>query len=190
MGLIVPTIEIHPALLQQGLEDTEILPQMAEGRGELDTHSLDGRPVARADAKTETTGCELRAHLRLLHHHQGMARKGWHDGRPQLDALGAHCGSGKDGDTVEPRPARRHPGGVDAQPLGLLNHRERLARLISTDRNANHLLPSCMVWAVTPSLRHLITHYGTSKLQSALTSSTSSRCSTMSIRRSAWSAGR
>src|SRR5262249_20681819 len=77
-----------------------------------------------------------------------MARKGRHDGRPQLDALGAHGGSGEDGDTVEPRPACRHPGSVDAELLGLLNHGERLARLISTDRNANHLLPSCML-AVT-----------------------------------------
>src|SRR5215468_6840621 len=118
---------------------------MAQGGGELDTHGLDGRTVAGADTETETPRCELRDHLCLLHHHQGMARKGRHDRRPQLDVLGAHCGSGEDGDTVEPRPARRHPGGVDAELLGLLNHRERLARLIATDRNAYHLLSSCML---------------------------------------------
>src|SRR5215470_70420 len=87
MDLIVLAIKIHPALLQQGLEDTEILPQMAEGGGELDPHGLDGRTVAGADTETETPGCELGDHLRLLHHHQGMARKGRHDGRPQLDTL-------------------------------------------------------------------------------------------------------
>src|SRR5262249_48877941 len=145
MGLIVLAIKIHPALLQQGLEDMEMLPQMAEGRGELDPHGLDGRTVARANTETETPGCELGDHLRLLHHHQGMARKRRHDGSPQLDVLGADCGSGEDGHTIEPCPACRHPGGVDAELLGLLNHRERLARFVSTDRNANHLLPSCML---------------------------------------------
>src|SRR5712692_1240670 len=74
-----------------------------------------------------------------------MARKGWYDGGPQLDALGTDCGSGEDGHTIEPRAARRHPGGVEAQLLRLLNHRERLARLVPTDCNANHLLPSCML---------------------------------------------
>src|SRR5213594_4218775 len=83
-----------------------------------------------------------------------MTRESRHDGRAQLDALSADCGSGEDSDTIEPRPARRHPGGVDAQLLRLLNHRERLARLISTDRNANHLLPSYML-AVTADVGYM-----------------------------------
>src|SRR5262245_46582280 len=99
---------------------------MAEGGAELDTHGLNGRTVAGANAETETAGRELGNDLCLLHHHQGMARESRHDGGPQLDTLGADGGCGEDSDTVESRAARRHPGGVEAQLLCLLNHRERL----------------------------------------------------------------
>ena len=115
MGFVVGAIHIHPALLEQRLEDTEILAQMAEWGGERNTHGLDSGPMAGANTQAEAPWGELGDNLRLLHHHQGMTRKGRYDRGSQLDVLGAQRRGGKDGDTIETRSASGHPGGVETQ---------------------------------------------------------------------------
>jgi hypothetical protein len=50
MGYVVGAIYIHPALLEQRLEDAEILAQMAEWGGERNTHGLDNGSMAGAKA--------------------------------------------------------------------------------------------------------------------------------------------
>ena len=52
-------------------------------------HGLHGRTVTRAKAQTEASGRKLGYHLRLLGHHQRMARKSRHNGGAQEDVLRA-----------------------------------------------------------------------------------------------------
>jgi hypothetical protein len=84
MGFVVGAIYVHPALLEQRLEDTEILAQMAERGGEWNTHGLDSGPMAGANAQAEASWGELGDDLGLLHHHQGMTWEGRYDRGPQL----------------------------------------------------------------------------------------------------------
>src|ERR1043166_2757147 len=111
MGSVVGAIHIYPALLEQCLEEAEILAQMAEWGGERNTHGLNSGPMTGANTQAEASWSELGDDLGLLHHHQGMTRKGRYDRGPQLDMLRAQrCGS-KEGDTIETRPASGHPDG-------------------------------------------------------------------------------
>ena len=77
-------------------------------------HGLHGRTVTRAQAQTEASGRKLGDHLRLLGHHQRMARKSRHNGGAQEDVLRAERRRRKGSNTVEARPASGHPSGLDA----------------------------------------------------------------------------
>src|SRR5712692_4711386 len=146
MGLVVGAIYIHPALLEQRFEDTEILAQMAERGGEREPHGLYSGTMAGADAQAEAPWGELSNDLCLLHHHQGMAWKSRHDRGSQLDVLRTECGGGEDGDAIKACSAGGHPDGMETQLLCLLNVREHLTCLVPTDGDANqpgrHILPS------------------------------------------------
>src|SRR5215468_6822677 len=147
MGFVVGTVHIHPALLEQRLEDAEILAQMAEWGGERDTHGLNSRPMTGANTQAEASWGELGDNLCLLHHHQGMTREGRYDRGPQLDMLRTQRRGGKDGDTVKTRPASSHPDGVEAQVLCPLNECEYLMGFIPTDGDAKQA-----VWHTLSSL--------------------------------------
>src|SRR6266571_8151416 len=136
MDFVVGAIHIHPALLEQRLEDAEILAQMAEWGGKRNTHGLDSGSMAGANAQAEASWGELGDDLGLLHHHQGMTWEGRYDRGPQLDVLRAQRCGGKDGDTVETRPASGHPDGVETHLLCLLNACEYLMGRIPTDSDA------------------------------------------------------
>src|SRR5262247_3964914 len=67
--------------------------------------------------------------------------------------LRAQRRGGKDGDTVEPRPASGHPDGVEAQVLCLLNEGEYLMGFIPTDSDAKQ-----SVWHTLSSLPRSHSH--------------------------------
>src|SRR4030095_9840117 len=80
-----------------------------------------------------------------------MARKRRHNGGAQEDVLRAERRRRKGGQTVEARPARGHPGGLDAQLLGTFDGGQHLVDVVSTNGNTTALLTHalsslCSVW--------------------------------------------
>jgi hypothetical protein len=76
-------------------------------------------------------------HLGLLHRDERMARKGRHDGRPQLDALRPYRRCGKGRQVIRACHSRRHPGRRNTQLFGTFDHGQRvlyfIARYCHTD---------------------------------------------------------
>src|SRR4249919_1619169 len=147
MGFVVGPVYIHPALLKQPLENTEIFAQMAKRRGEREAHGLYRGTVTRANAQAEAPWGELSNDLGLLHHDEGMAREGRHDRGSQLDMVCMERRSSEDGHAIKACPASGHPGSVQPQLFGLLNTCEHLTHLISTDSNTKQ-----PVWHTLASL--------------------------------------
>src|SRR5439155_7950990 len=89
--------KVHGPGVEQGLDNAQIFPQVAQGGAEVGPIGL-LHPGAAAgpQPQAEAPWRELRQHLHLLHHRYGVAWKGLRDGRPEQHVLRTQGGPGED----------------------------------------------------------------------------------------------
>src|SRR5262249_42275098 len=89
--------KVHRPSVEQGLDDAQIFPQVAQGSAEVDPISLLHPGAATgAQPQAEASRCELRQYLHLLRHRDGMAWEGLRDSCPEQHVLRAQGGSRED----------------------------------------------------------------------------------------------
>ena len=82
MGLIVLTSKVDRPLLQQGLGNLYVFPQVGQGLLKVDAKGLFHTPtVAGAQSQSETTRSQLSQDQRLLSDRYGMAGEDLGDGK-------------------------------------------------------------------------------------------------------------
>ncbi len=113
---------------------------MPNWRSEIHTHGDHQRAMTRPHPEPETPRCQLRHHLRLLHHDQRMPGKGRHNRGAQLNALRTDCSRRKHRNAIETSPARGHPRRINTEFFRPLDHVENIIHMVATCRNANPLL--------------------------------------------------
>ena len=111
-------VKLDRALLEDGVQDGQVLPQVLEGPYELEAvRRLHRGLVARADAELQPAGSQLVDHHRALHHGQGVAGEGGDDRGAEPDLVGVARRRREDGEGVGSGAATREPGRVHAGPV-------------------------------------------------------------------------
>ena len=102
MGGVFLAVEVNGTFLQQRPQDLQILAQVGERRAQVEAeHGPHGRPVAWTDSDAQPPRRQLVNHLRLLRHHDGMARVGGNNGSTEQDVIRLHGGGGEESQSIQ-----------------------------------------------------------------------------------------
>src|SRR5262245_31286605 len=106
MGLVMATDEVYGPLMEQSLDDAQVFPEMAQGISEVDPVGLlHPGAAAGAQPQAEAPRRQLRQHLHLLRHRDGMTWEGLGNGCAEQNMLRAEGGTDECAEGVGPTSA-------------------------------------------------------------------------------------
>ena len=140
--MVLLTVEVYRALLDQGLHYPQVFPQVGEGFSEVEPVGVEHlRVMTGPDAEAEAARGQMGDNVGLLGDGNRVAGPGGDDGRAEEDGLGLHGRHGQQGYGICV-PARGSPGSLDAQlfkPFYLTDDFGRVpARYLHTDCTDTH----------------------------------------------------
>ena len=101
MGVILLTVEVCGAFLDQGLHYSQVFTQVGKGFSEVKPEGLiHFRVVTWSNSEAEAAGGQMCDDVCLLGGGNRMAGPGWDDGCAEEDGLGFHSCHGKQGNRV------------------------------------------------------------------------------------------